>query len=84
MISFQGLDNFDVASVTGSMDQLELDSVTSGAVIVPDDLVPPNANDVYNNYSFAHEYDEKLPITPFRQRVSILSKVACVYTPWQG
>ncbi|KAL5008137.1 hypothetical protein ScPMuIL_013718 [Solemya velum] len=61
------LEDGSVASFAGTMEQLELDSV-SGSV-VPDELVPENATDVYNNYPFGHQYDNGLPITKFQEEI---------------
>ncbi|XP_041351970.1 ATP-dependent RNA helicase TDRD9-like [Gigantopelta aegis] len=59
-----------VASLAGTIEQLDLDSTVGGSsTTVPEDLVPPGATDVYNNYSFRHTYDPKLPITSFRDQV---------------
>lgn len=52
------------------MEHLDLESIVSGSVAVPDDLVPENATDVYNSYNFDHRYDQKLPITQYRDQVS--------------
>jgi hypothetical protein len=51
------------------MEHLDLESIVSGSVAVPDDLVPENANEVYNTYDFNHKYDTKLPITRYRDQV---------------
>lgn len=53
------------------MEHLDLESIVSGSVAVPDDLVPENATDVYNSYNFDHRYDPKLPITQYRDQVSV-------------
>lgn len=58
--------------VSETMSALDLDSIVTGSVAMPDDLVPSNANDVYNNYKFDHQYPDKLPITQCKDQVSIL------------
>ncbi|XP_071078923.1 ATP-dependent RNA helicase TDRD9-like isoform X1 [Haliotis cracherodii] len=55
--------------VAGRLEQLELDSTVAGSVGMPDDLVPPGAVEVYDNYQFAHTYDKKLPITYHKEQL---------------
>ncbi|XP_064600454.1 ATP-dependent RNA helicase TDRD9-like isoform X1 [Liolophura sinensis] len=53
-----------------SLSQLELDSTIAGGVGRPDDLIPENAMDVYNNYDFTINYDNSaMPITQFKDQI---------------
>ncbi|XP_060080350.1 ATP-dependent RNA helicase TDRD9-like, partial [Ylistrum balloti] len=64
-----------VQDVTERMSEIDLDSICTSAVAMPDDLVPSNAMDVYQNYQFQHSYDKKLPITRHQQQV--ISTIEC-------
>ncbi|XP_076442541.1 ATP-dependent RNA helicase TDRD9-like [Babylonia areolata] len=55
--------------MVNQMDQLELDSTVCGSVGVPQDFIPEGATAVYDNYSFQHRYDPKLPITQRAEEV---------------
>ncbi|XP_050405391.2 ATP-dependent RNA helicase TDRD9 [Patella vulgata] len=63
----------NVESVTGIMEQLELDSTiagsVSGSVAMPDDLIPANATDVYRNYQFTQQTKIDLPISNHRDEI---------------
>ncbi|VDH95761.1 ATP-dependent RNA helicase TDRD9 [Mytilus galloprovincialis] len=69
LFNSQSQTNNDFAGLSGKMEHLDLESIVSGSVAVPDDLVPENATDVYNSYNFDHRYDQKLPITQYRDQV---------------
>ena len=60
------------AGLAVAMEHLDLESIATGSVAVPDDLVPENATDVYNNYNFNHRYEHNLPITKFRDQVILI------------
>ena len=64
------MQNADTASVVSShLEALELDSTIAGSEVQAIDLAPENATEVYNQYNFEHYYDDKLPITNFREQV---------------
>ncbi|XP_052105936.1 ATP-dependent RNA helicase TDRD9-like [Mytilus californianus] len=69
LFNSQSQTNNDFVGLGGKMEHLDLESIVSGSVAVPDDLVPENATDVYNSYNFDHRYDQKLPITQYRDQV---------------
>lgn len=69
LINSQSQNDNDVAGLGGKMEHLDLESIVSGSVAVPEDLVPENATDVYSHYDFNHIYDSKLPITQFKEQV---------------
>ena len=65
------LKSCDMMSVMSShLEDLELDSTIVGSELqTPHDLAPENANQVYGAYNFAHAYDDRLPITKFKEKV---------------
>ena len=50
------------------METLDLDTLADSEVTAAD-LAPENANEVYKQYDFTPKFDEKLPITRFKQQV---------------
>ncbi|KAK3092629.1 hypothetical protein FSP39_005160 [Pinctada imbricata] len=61
--------NRDLEALGEDLDQIDLSSIATTAIAMPEDQIPENAMDVYNNYSFTHSYDINLPITPHREQV---------------
>ena len=55
----------------GDMEALEVESLISGitSVTLPEGLTEAEAKEVYNNYNFQHQYDEKLSITKYGEQV---------------
>ncbi|KAK7104950.1 ATP-dependent RNA helicase TDRD9-like [Littorina saxatilis] len=51
------------SDLSDRLDQLDVDSTVCGSVAMPEDFIPEGATAVYDNYSFQHCYDPKLPIT---------------------
>ncbi|XP_021341941.1 putative ATP-dependent RNA helicase TDRD9 [Mizuhopecten yessoensis] len=64
-----------VHDATERMSEIDIDSICTSAVAMPDDLIPSNAVDVYLNYKFQHSYDVKMPITRHHQQV--VSTIEC-------
>lgn len=52
------------------LETLELDSTVAGSEVLPLELAPENATQVYEMYNFNHRYDERLPITKCKDQVS--------------
>ncbi|KAL4238351.1 ATP-dependent RNA helicase tdrd9 [Mactra antiquata] len=68
--AFNAFRDDDTLSVASSrLEALELDSTIAGSEVLPSELAPENATHVYGQYNFRHRYDERLPITKFKDQV---------------
>lgn len=60
-------DGFGMKRVTSQLEQLELESTVAASSAA--EFAPAGGTVVYDNYSFEHKYDPKLPITQTRDEV---------------
>ncbi|WAR19603.1 TDRD9-like protein [Mya arenaria] len=66
--------SYDTMSVVSThLEDLELDTIAGSDLHTkPGDLAPENANHVYGSYNFTHAYDQRLPITKFKEQVTVI------------
>ena len=62
--------------ISSHLEALELDSTIAGTEVLPTDLAPENATQVYGVYNFNHKYDDRLPISRFKEQVNLELKFA--------
>ncbi|XP_060606288.1 ATP-dependent RNA helicase TDRD9-like isoform X2 [Ruditapes philippinarum] len=58
-----------MSMVSSHLEALELDSTIAGTEVLPSDLAPENATQVYGVYNFNHRYDDRLPISRCKEQV---------------
>ena len=61
-----------VSMVSTCLEALELDSTLAGTDIPH---TPEKANQVYGEYDFSRSYDDKLPISKFREQVPLYNRI---------
>lgn len=68
-----------LSTVSTRLEELEFDSTIAGTEVQPADLAPENANLVYGVYDFTQNYDDRLPISRFREQVQFVCTIY-IYT----
>jgi len=79
-----GVDDVETSSmISGIHDTISTLTVRGHGVRLPESLTEDTALAVYENYNLQHRYDVNLPITRYRQDVSLNYCVESLFLPEQ-